>query len=66
MRSLHEVHVENALWAGRVSLPILSSVCLSVRMIQLENHWTDQDAIPYGSCAIENCPKTAHFIFFAQ
>jgi hypothetical protein len=32
-------------------------LCLSVRMIELENHWTDWDEIWYGGCAIGDYPK---------
>jgi hypothetical protein len=44
MRSLHNVYNMNAYRAGHV--------CLSVRMIQQENRWTDLDEIWYGRCAI--------------
>jgi hypothetical protein len=44
MRSLHDVHQMNAYMADHV--------CLSVRMIQLENRWTDLDEIWYGRYAI--------------
>jgi hypothetical protein len=40
MRSLHEVHEMNAYRAGQSSLAFVS-----VRMIQLENRWTDLDEI---------------------
>jgi hypothetical protein len=51
---LHEVYEENALWAGHVCL----SIRPSVRMIQLENHWTNIDENWYGRCAIEITPKS--------
>jgi hypothetical protein len=41
MRSLHDVHEMNAHRSGH----------LSVRMIQLENRWTDLDEIWYGRYA---------------
>jgi hypothetical protein len=40
LRSLHDVHEMNTSRADHV--------CLSVRMIQLENRWTDLDEIWYG------------------
>jgi hypothetical protein len=49
MRSLHDVHEMNAHRAGHV--------CLSVRMIQLENRWTDLDEIWYGYYAIGDYPE---------
>jgi hypothetical protein len=39
MRSLHNVHEMNTYRAGHV--------CLSIRVIQLENRWTDLDEILY-------------------
>jgi hypothetical protein len=49
MRSLHDVHGKNAYRAGHV--------CLSVHMIQLENHWMDLDEIWYGHYAIGVYPE---------
>jgi hypothetical protein len=49
MRSLHDVYEMDAYRAGHV--------CLSVRMIQLENRWTDFDEILYGRYAIGECMK---------
>jgi hypothetical protein len=56
MHSLHDVHEMNAYRAGHV--------CLSVRMIQLENHWTDLDEIWYGRYAIGDTLKSYLSIFY--
>jgi hypothetical protein len=44
MRSLHDVRDMDAYRADHV--------CLSIRMIQLKNHWTDLDEIWYGRYTI--------------
>jgi hypothetical protein len=44
-------------------LGLTISVCPSVRMIQLENSWTDLDEIWYAGCVIGDYPKTALFYF---
>jgi hypothetical protein len=49
VRSLNDVHKMDANRAGHV--------CLSVRMIELENRVTDLDEIWYGSCAIGEYPQ---------
>jgi hypothetical protein len=54
-RSLHDVHEMKAYWAGHV--------CLSVRMIQLENRWMDLDEILYGRYAIGYYPTIVLFDF---
>jgi hypothetical protein len=54
-RSLHVVHEMNACRAGHV--------CLSVRMIHLENRWTDFDEIWYRLYAIEDYHKIELFSF---
>jgi hypothetical protein len=56
MRSLHNVHEMNAYRVGHV--------CLSIRMIQLENHWMDLDEIWYGRYAIGDYPKLYFTIFY--
>jgi hypothetical protein len=38
-------------------------VCLSVRMIQLENSWTDLDEILYERCEIQDYPKIVLYNF---
>jgi hypothetical protein len=48
-RSLHTVHEMNTYRTGHV--------CLHVRMIQLENRWTDLDDIWYERYAIEDYHK---------
>jgi hypothetical protein len=53
MRSLHNVHGMNAYRAGHVCLFVRPSV----RMVQLENSWTDLDEIWYGDYAIGDYPK---------
>jgi hypothetical protein len=53
MRSSYGVHEVNAYRDAHVYL----SVCLSVRMIQLENRWTDLDEILYGYYATGFHPK---------
>jgi hypothetical protein len=58
MCSLHDVHELNSRRADRV--------CPSVRMIQLENRWTDLDEIYYGRCAIRVYPKIVLLINFLQ
>jgi hypothetical protein len=50
MRSLHDVHEMNA-YIGLV---------LSVRMIQLDNHWTNLDEIWYGRSTIGYYSRTIH------
>jgi hypothetical protein len=55
MRSLHDAHEMNAYRAGHV--------CLSVRMIQLDNRWTDVDEIWYGRYATGDYPKIVLFNF---
>jgi hypothetical protein len=55
MRSLHNVHEMNANRADHV--------CLSVRMIQLDNLWTDLDEIWNGYYAIGIFPKIVLFNF---
>jgi hypothetical protein len=57
MRYSHDVLEMNAYRAGHVCL----SVCPSVRMIQLENRWTDLDEIWYGRYATEDYPKIILF-----
>jgi hypothetical protein len=59
VRSLHYVHEIIAYRANHVCL----SLRLSVRMIQLENRWTDLDDIWYGSYAIGIYPKIVLFNF---
>jgi hypothetical protein len=54
IRSLHNVHEINTHRAG--------NVCLSVRMIQLENRWTDLDENWYGRYAIGRYPLTPNFL----
>jgi hypothetical protein len=51
MRSLHEVHGENALRAGRV--------CLST--IQLEHHWTDSDEFLVWVFYLSRLPQNRTF-----
>jgi hypothetical protein len=60
MRSLQDVYDMNAYMAGQFCL----SVCPSVRMIQLENRWTDLDEVWYGLYAIGLYSKMvlAHWI----
>jgi hypothetical protein len=53
MRSLHEVHVEYALWSCHIRL--------SVRMIQLEKHWTFMDENRYRCWAIGDHPTIMLF-----
>jgi hypothetical protein len=53
MRSLHDVHEINAFWDRHV--------CLSVIMIQIENHWTDLDKIWYERYAIADYHKIVLF-----
>jgi hypothetical protein len=55
MRSLHDVHEMNAYRA--------SHVCLSVRIIILENCWTDLNKIWYGRYVIWDYPKIVIFNF---
>jgi hypothetical protein len=55
MRSLYYVHEMNAY---RVDL-----VCLSARVIQLDNRWTDLDGIWYGCYAIGVYRKVVVFSF---
>jgi hypothetical protein len=55
MRSVRDVYEMNEYRAGHV--------CLSVRMIQLENSWTDLDEIWYGRYAIGDYPKIILFNF---
>jgi hypothetical protein len=55
MRSLHDVHEMNEYRAGHV--------CLSVRMIHLENHWMDLDEIWYGRYAIGDYLEIVIFDF---
>jgi hypothetical protein len=43
MRSLHAVHKMKSKRANHVCLSVCLHVCVSVRMIQLENSWTDFD-----------------------
>jgi hypothetical protein len=50
---LLDMHEINAYWADHV--------CLSVRMIQLENRWTDLDEIWCGRFAIEGYHKLLLF-----
>jgi hypothetical protein len=38
-------------------IELVMSVCLSVRIIQLKNCWTDLDEIWYERCAIGDYPK---------
>jgi hypothetical protein len=58
LRSLHDVHEMNAKRAG--------NVCLSVRMIQLENRWTDLDEICYGRYATGDYAKIVLFDFLQK
>jgi hypothetical protein len=51
MCSLHDVHEMNA-------YSLVMFVCVSVRMIQLENRWTDLDEIWYGRYAIGTALKS--------
>jgi hypothetical protein len=53
MQYLHDVHKMNAFWADRV--------CLSVRMFELENRWTDFDGIWYGRYATGGYHKLVLF-----
>lgn len=41
----------------------VTSVCLSVSVIQVENRWTDLDEIWYGHFGSGNHPKIVHFNF---
>jgi hypothetical protein len=56
MCSLHDVHEMNA-------YRLATSVCLSVHMIQPENHWTDSEEIWYELYAIGDYPKIILFKF---
>jgi hypothetical protein len=53
MRSLHDVHEMNA-----------GHVHLSIRMIELENRWTDLDGIWCGRCAIRGTNLKSYFSVF--
>jgi hypothetical protein len=55
MRPLHDVHETNAYRAGHV--------CPSVRMIKLDNPWTDLNEIWYGRYATGDYPKIVLFNF---
>jgi hypothetical protein len=55
MRSLHDVHEMNA--------GLVMSVCLSIRMIQLESSWTNLDEMWYGCYAIGDYPKIVLYNF---
>jgi hypothetical protein len=57
VHSLHDVHKANEYRARHVSL--------SVRMIKLENRWTDLDVIWYGLYATGEYPKIL-FLNFLQ
>jgi hypothetical protein len=59
IRSLHDVYEMNVYMTGYVCL----SVCLSVRMIQLENRWRDLDKIWYRRYAIGDCRKIVLYNF---
>jgi hypothetical protein len=47
----------------RMHIGLVMSVCLSICMIQLENHWMDLDEIWYRGCASGDYPKIIHFNF---
>jgi hypothetical protein len=55
MSSLHDAH--------EINVYRTVHVCLSVRMIQLENWWTDLDAIWYGRYVTGDYPKIVLFKF---